>query len=254
MTEPRLFVACPLAADLAVRLSEAQAHYLAGVLRRNPGDGVLLFNGEDGEWRATITALSRRGGEAAVLARTRAQGAEPGPVLVAPVLRRDTTEWMVEKATELGAAAILLTTSMRSAVTRTNPDRLTAIATEAAEQCGRLTVPRIDAPKPLERRLADWPAELRLVVCDETGASPPLASVLAGLPPAAFPPAVLVGPEGGFAPDELDRLRDLPFSLPASLGPRTLRAETAALAGLALVQALAGDWRGPQAPSLPAPT
>ncbi|MDW8445385.1 MAG: RsmE family RNA methyltransferase [Acetobacteraceae bacterium] len=180
--------------------------------------------------------------------------AEPGPILLAPVLRRDTTEWMVEKATELGASAILLTTSTRSAVTRTNPDRLAAIAIEAAEQCGRLTVPRVDPPQALERRLADWPEGLGLVVCDETGASPSLVSVLAKAACAAAPPAVLVGPEGGFEPRELDRLRNLPFSLPASLGPRTLRAETAALASLALVQALAGDWRGPQALRLSVPS
>ena len=254
MTRPRLFVACPLAADRAIRLSEAQAHYLASVLRRNLGDLVRLFNGEDGEWQARITALSRRGGEVVPVERTRAQATEDGPILLAPVLRRETTEWMVEKATELGAAAILLTTTARSAVTRTNPTRLAAIATEAAEQCGRLTVPRIDPPRALDQRLADWPEALPLVVCDETGASPPLASVLAGLQPAAGQPAVLVGPEGGFEAGELDRLRDLPFSQLASLGPRILRAETAALASLALVQALTGDWCGPQALSLSIPT
>ncbi len=254
MTKPRLFVAYPLAAERAIRLSEAQAHYLANVLRRELGDHVLLFNGEDGEWQARITALSRRGGEVVPLVRTRAQGVEVGPILLAPVLRRDTTEWLVEKATELGAKAILLTTTARSAVTRTNPNRLAAIATEAAEQCGRLTVPRIDPPQALDRRLADWPEALPLVICDETGASPPLASILEGLSPAAGPPALLVGPEGGFEAGELDRLRDLPFSHLASLGPRILRAETAALASLALVQALTGDWCGPQALSLSIPT
>lgn len=254
MTEPRLFVASTLAEGATITLDESQAHYLASVLRRNPGQTVRLFNGRDGEWRARIVTLSRRGGEALLLARIRTQMPEDGPILLAPVLRRETTEWMVEKATELGAAAILLTTSARSAVTRTNPDRLAAIATEAAEQCGRLTVPRIDPPQALERRLADWPKALKLVVCDETGTSPPLAALLAVADRSPRPPAILVGPEGGFAPGELDRLRNLPFSLPASLGPRTLRAETAAVASLALVQALAGDWRSPQAAGLSVPS
>lgn len=250
MTDPRLFVTAPLAAGVAVSLTEPQAHYLATVLRRNAGDTVLLFNGRDGEWRARLVGLSRRDGEARVMDQTRAQTPEQGPTLIAPVLRRETTEWMVEKATELGAAEILFTTSARSAVTRTNPQRLAAIAAEAAEQCGRLTVPRIEPPEGLDRRLAAWPKGRRLVVCDETSAAPPLASVLSAAAGNANLPGVLVGPEGGFEPRELDRLRALPFSLPASLGPRTLRAETAALAALALVQALAGDWRGAQASCL----
>ncbi|MFQ3622549.1 MAG: 16S rRNA (uracil(1498)-N(3))-methyltransferase [Acetobacteraceae bacterium] len=246
MTEPRLHVAADLAEGVRVALTVGQAHYLASVLRRGPGDTVLLFNGRDGEWRARIAALSRRDGTVVPATPVRPQRDEPGPWLLAPVLRRETTEWLVEKACELGAGRILLTTSARSAVLRTNPDRLAAIAVEAAEQCGRLTVPAIEPPAPLSRRLGDWPAERAVVFGDETRTAPPFGEVLGRVPPGAAL-ALLVGPEGGFDPGELDGLRKLPFCLAASLGPRILRAETAALAGLAVLQALAGDWRGPRA-------
>ncbi len=242
MTEPRLHVPALLAEGERVSLTPGQAHYLGAVLRRGPGDTVLLFNGRDGEWRARIATLSKREGTLVPDSLVRPQQPEPGPWLLAPVLRRETTEWLVEKACELGADRILLTTSARSAVLRTNPDRLAAIAIEAAEQCGRLTVPTVDPPAPLSRRLADWPAERAVVFGDETRTAPPLGDVLCRVSPGAAL-ALLVGPEGGFAPDELDGLRKLPFCLAASLGPRILRAETAAVAGLAVLQALAGDWR-----------
>lgn len=237
----RLFVPGPLAAGAQVAAAPAQAHYLAAVMRRRPGDAVLLFDGRSGEWRARIAALSARAATFSVEAQTRSQAPEPDLWLVAPVLKRAATEWMVEKATELGATRIVLTTSARSAVLRTNPERLAAIATEAAEQCGRLGVPAILPPAPLDHVLARWPAERLLLLADETRTAPPAATVIAAAP--APVSALLIGPEGGFTAGELDGLRKLPFCLAASLGPRILRAETAAVAGLALIQALAGDWR-----------
>jgi 16S rRNA (uracil1498-N3)-methyltransferase len=243
MTEIRLHVPGPLMAGMAIAATPAQAHYLAAVMRRAPGDTVLLFDGSSGEWRARIATLSRRAAMLTVEEQTRPQRSEPELWLLAPVLKRDATEWMVEKATELGVARIVLTTSARSAVTRTNPDRLAAIATEAAEQCERLAVPEVVPPAPLAQVLAAWPDGRRLVLADESRAAPPAAAVIAGAGPGAW--ALLVGPEGGFTGAELDGFRKLPFCLAASFGPRILRAETAAIIGLGLIQALAGDWRNP---------
>lgn len=243
MSEIRLFVPGPLTRGTEIAASPDQAHYLAAVMRRAVGDTVLLFDGRSGEWRARIAALSRKAAMLSVEEQTRPQAAEPDLWLLAPVLRRETTEWMVEKATELGVARILLTTSARSAVTRTNPDRLAAIATEAAEQCERLSVPEVVPPAPLARVLAGWLPRRHLLLADESRTAPPAPAVIAGAPPGAW--ALLVGPEGGFTSGELDGFRKLPFCLAASLGPRILRAETAAIAGLGLIQALAGDWREP---------
>jgi 16S rRNA (uracil1498-N3)-methyltransferase len=243
MTEIRLHVRGPLMAGAAITPTPAQAHYLAAVMRRAVGDSILLFDGRSGEWRARIAALSRKAAMLAVEEQTRPQRAEADLWLLAPVLKRVATEWMVEKATELGASRILLTTSARSAVTRVNPDRLAAIATEAAEQCERLSVPDVTAPAPLAQVLASWPAGRQLLVGDESRTAPPADAVIAGAGPGAW--ALLIGPEGGFTGAELDGFRKLPFCLAASLGPRILRAETAAVAGLSLIQALAGDWREP---------
>jgi 16S rRNA (uracil1498-N3)-methyltransferase len=236
----RLFVPDRLAQGETVRLAPAQAHYLAAVMRRGQGDAVAVFNGRDGEWRARIAALGKGAARLAVEERTRPQTPAPDLWLLAPVLRRETLEWMVEKATELGVARILPVTSERSAVARTNAQRLAAIATEAAEQCRRLDVPTVDEPLPLAAALAAWERTRRLLLADESGDAPPVAEALRGC--GAGPWAVLVGPEGGFSRRELDGLRDLPFCRPASLGPRILRAETAALCALAVLQALAGDW------------
>ena len=243
MSEIRLHMPGPLLAGAAITGTPAQAHYLAAVMRRAVGDSVLLFDGQSGEWRARITTLSRKAAMLTVEEQTRPQHAEPDLWLLAPVLKRETTEWMVEKATELGVSRILLTTSARSAVTRTNPDRLAAIAIEAAEQCERLTVPGVAAPAPLALVLASWPAGRHLLVGDESRTASAAAAVIADAGPGAW--ALLVGPEGGFTGGELDGFGKLPFCHRASFGPRILRAETAAVAGLSLIQALAGDWREP---------
>ncbi len=241
MSTIRLHVTEPLAEGATLTLPAQQAHYLGSVMRRAVGDAVLLFNGRDGEWRASITTLGK--GRATVLAqaRLRAQTPPADLWLLAPVLKRETLEWMVEKATELGVSRILPVTSERSAVHRTNVARLAGIAAEAAEQCRRLEVPDVAEPAPLAHLLARWEPPRLVLLADESGASPPLASVLADAP--RGPWAVLVGPEGGFAPAELDGFRKLPFCRPAGLGPRILRAETAALSALAVLQAVAGDWQ-----------
>jgi 16S rRNA (uracil1498-N3)-methyltransferase len=244
MSQIRLFVEGPLEGGAVLRLAAPQAHYLGTVMRRAVGEEVQLFNGRDGEWRARITAIGKGAATLALEERVRAQLPGPDLWLLAPVLKRETLEWMVEKATELGVSRILPVTTERSAVTRSNPQRLAAIAREAAEQCRRLDVPAVAEPAALAQVLAGWDAARLLLLADESAASPGLAAVIAASTAAAPAPwAVLVGPEGGFASHELDALRKLPFCRAAGLGPRILRAETAAVAALAVLQALAGDWR-----------
>ncbi len=198
-------------------------------MRRAVGDRLRLFNGHDGEWQARITTLGKRGALVEAERLLRPQTPEPDHWLLLSIIKREALEWAVEKATELGVAEIHPVITARSQPARPNPDRLRAIATEAAEQCERLTVPVIHPPRPLESALRDWPDGRRLIAAIERGedAPPPLAAGAA---------ALLIGPEGGFDPKELDAMRRLPFLVPASLGPRILRAETAAIVGLALLQ------------------
>lgn len=221
-TVPRLFVDSPLAAGAAVALD---ARYLGAVLRRRIGDPVLLFNGKDGEWAAHITALDKRQVHATLERQTRPQAPEPGPVLAMAPLRRDATELVVRQATELGASAIHFVITARTQPARLHLERLEAIAIEAAEQSERLTIPRLESAVPLAAFLESWPRDRLLVAAIErTDAD------AAGWPAAG---GLLVGPEGGFAPADLAPLRALDFVRCGSLGPRILRAETAAAAGLA---------------------
>lgn len=230
----RLFVAARLHEDASVAGSAAQAHYLGTVMRRQPGDAVRLFNGSDGEWHASIAELRRDRLRLTVAGRARPQLPEPDLWLVFAPLKRDATDLLVQKATELGASALLPVLTSRTNSARINPDRLAAIAGEAAEQSERLTVPRIDPPRPLAAVLDDWPAGRPLVAALERRDAPPIR-------PVRGPAALLVGPEGGFTPAELDTLMTRPFVVPVTLGPRILRAETAGIAGLALLQAGAGS-------------
>jgi 16S rRNA (uracil1498-N3)-methyltransferase len=238
----RLYIEADLAAGARVVLAAESAHRLRVVLRLQPGDAVALFNGRDGEWLARIETLERGAGSAVAHERLKPQPLDGGPFLVFALIKRTRLEWLVEKATELGAAALVPVTTERTIAERINRDRLNAIAREAAEQSERLASPDLRAPQPLDRLVADWPPARRLVLCDESGTAPPIAEVMATLAPG--PLAVLTGPEGGFAETELDALRKLPFVFPVGLGPRVLRSETAAVAALAVVQALGGDWSG----------
>ena len=236
----RLFVGAALAADAPVALDGPQAHYLRNVMRRTAGDRIRLFNGRDGEWEGTIESLSS--GRAVVRPETMLKTQVPAPdlwLLFAP-LKATPTRFLVEKATELGVGALRPVVCRRSQTRRVNTGRLRAHAIEAAEQCGRLEVPRIEPPSPLGDALAAWPPERRLLVCDPD-ARQAAADALTGSD--ASPWAILIGPEGGFAPEERRRLAAHPAAVPARLGPRLLRAETAAAAALVCWQALAGDWR-----------
>lgn len=232
MTAPsiRLFTPQPLEPDAEVELPAPQAHYLAHVMRLAAGDDVRLFNGRDGEWRATVAALSRKAALLRPLERLRVQEAEPDCWLCFALLKRQKTDLAVEKATELGVSAIQPVITARTQADHVNLERLRAIGIEAAEQCERLEVPEIRPPLPLAALLAGWPDGRALYLADERRTSPLI-------PPAAGPAALLIGPEGGFAAAELDAAAAYPFVTRVSLGRRILRAETAVIAGLALLLA-----------------
>jgi 16S rRNA (uracil1498-N3)-methyltransferase len=229
----RLHVEAGLDAGTEITATPAQAHRLGTVMRRGPGDAVRLFNGRDGEWDGHIAALGR--GRAVLVAERlrRSQAPEPGPTLVFALLKRDATDLIVEKATELGAACLRPVVTARTVAHRVALDRLAAIAAEAAEQCERLTVPVVEAPRSLADVIAAWRQERSLAAAIERLDAPGILAY-AGLTAEA---GLLVGPEGGFTPAELDLLRSRPFVVAVSLGPRVLRAETAVIVGLALLQA-----------------
>jgi 16S rRNA (uracil1498-N3)-methyltransferase len=239
----RLFVEADLAAGGALALTAAQAHYLGAVMRRRPGDAVALFNGRDGEWAARIEQLERRGGRLALGLRLRPQAAEPGPVLWFAPLKRARLELLVEKATELGAAGLAPVLTRRTVVERLKPERLRALAIEAAEQCGRLTLPTLASAQPLAEASRRWPAGRPVFLGDEQGGGLPLLAAFA----AHGPGDLLIGPEGGFAPDERQDLLGRPMVVPVDLGPLILRAETAALLALACWRAQFGTRPVPAA-------
>lgn len=235
----RLYVDEPLTAGVAVAATAVQAHYLVHVMRLAAGDELRLFNGRDGEWRARLAATGKRACQLQVIERTRAQEIGPDLDLVVALVKRSRLETIVEKAAELGARRVRLALTERTNAERTRVDRLAAIAAEAAEQTGRLEVPAIEAPQKLEAMLAAWPGGRPLMFCDEAGEAPPALDALAGR--GRGPWGVLIGPEGGFSASERSLIRGLPQAVPVSLGPRILRADTAAIAALTLWQASLGD-------------
>lgn len=231
---PRLFVDQPLGDGQAVLLQDKAAHYLANVLRLGEGAELLLFDGQSGEWQASIEAAHKKKLVLRISARTRPPETLPELTLAFAPVKRAPLEWLVEKATELGVARLQPVITHRTVVERLNPERLLAIAIEAAEQCGRTRLPELLAPLKLDVLLSAPPGAI--LFADETGGAPLASAARPG------PATILIGPEGGFTPEERGRILEA-GAAGVGLGPRILRAETAALAAVSLYMAAAGDWR-----------
>ncbi|MEM7073679.1 MAG: 16S rRNA (uracil(1498)-N(3))-methyltransferase [Pseudomonadota bacterium] len=242
MTAPRirLFVDHSLCRAQCVPLDRDQAHYLFGVMRQTTGGAILVFNGRDGEWRARITTAGKRSGLLEIEEQTRPQHDPPDLWLLFAPIKKTRTDFIVEKATELGAARILPVQTEFTNSERLRQDRLQAHAIEAAEQCGGTYVPEVAALQKLDVLLSSWPEDRSLMFCDEAqaGKTTPLTRDRS-----VAPWAILIGPEGGFSKAERDRLTTLGSTRVTSLGPRILRADTAAVAAMTLWQDAMGDWR-----------
>lgn len=234
---PRLFLRTVLAKGAAVELDAGQANYLGTVMRLGEGAEVLVFDGRSGEWLARIADATKKRMTLAVERQTREPEAIPDMWLAFAPVKRTRTDWLVEKATELGAARLIPVMTQRTVAERVKLERLQSIAIEAAEQCGRTVLPEIDELVTLKQLLADRDADRRLYFADESGGQPASAAFVPG------PATILTGPEGGFTNQEREMIRAAPNAIPISLGPRILRAETAALAALAAWMSAAGDWR-----------
>lgn len=235
----RLHVPHDLAPGAQLTLDEGQSRYLSAVMRQTVGDTLAVFNGRDGEWRASVATVGKRAVTLTALSCARPQHAGPDLDLMIALVKRGRLETIIEKAAELGARRVRLVTTERTNADHIRVERLRAIAMEAAEQTGRLDVPQIAEPLKLDRLLTDWDPARRLLFCDEAGDAPTVPEAVT----TPGPWAILIGPEGGFSPGERDRLRALPFATAATLGPRILRADTAAISALTLWQAAVGDWR-----------
>ena len=251
--EPRLYVEAPLEADAVLDLDRDQAHYLVNVMRRKAGDGVRLFNGRDGEWRAEVASADRKRASLQIVQQRRSQSAAPDMALYFAPVKKARTDFIVEKATELGVASITPVITQRTQSDRVRTDRMQALTREASEQTERLDLPVIHEPLSLTQMIKAWDAARTLMFADESGDSQtepwggehgrarPIAEALAGRERDGKW-AMLVGPEGGFSVEERTLLHAQTFVLPVSLGPRILRADTAAAAALSVWQSMLGDW------------
>ena len=240
----RLFVRSPLAGGEDVELDREPAHYLLNVLRLKPGDKLFVFNGSEGEWQAELQPAGRKQAKLLVERQTRPQIDGPDLYYLFAPLKRARLDYMAQKATEMGASLLRPVITRRTVAERVNTERLLANAIEAAEQCGILRVPEVQQPAKLTEVLAAWDGMRLLIFADEQAEqASPIAALAAAAQGAPRPIAVLIGPEGGFDSEERALLLAQPFVLPISLGPRVMRADTAAVAGLALVNAVLGDWR-----------
>ena len=252
----RLYVDHLLEDGATVALTPEQAHYLRNVMRRDHGDEVHAFNARDGEFSATITNLSKKGGSLKITDVRRLPRKESDLWLLFAPLKRSAVDTIAQKATELGIAALMPVVTARTNASRINLDRISAISIEASEQCERLSVPNIMPSVSLAAILEDWQEDRTLIFCDEAGDDPkepwggpfgraePMGNALRKFGGQSGKMAILIGPEGGFTTEERDLLREKTFVLPVTLGPRILRADTAALVAIALWQALIGDSAG----------
>ena len=240
---PRLFVDAALAPGASVALERSQSNYLGNVLRLDAGGTILVFNGRDGEWQASIRGR-KRPDSLDIVARTRPQDRLPDLVYVFAPLKHARLDYMVQKAVEMGASSLQPVLTRFTQVSRVNEERMRANVIEAAEQCGIMSIATVAEPVPLDRYLNQRQPQRLLVFCDEAADATNPLQALQGDPTAAQGVDILIGPEGGFAEEERALLLRQPRILRLSLGPRVLRADTAAVAALALVQAVLGDWTG----------
>jgi 16S rRNA (uracil1498-N3)-methyltransferase len=236
----RLFVKKTLESSAFLELSEKPAHYLLHVMRLKTGEELLVFNGRDGEWKASLESAKKDKASLRVKERTRPQTADADLWLCFAPIKRGHGDFTVEKACELGVSKLIPVFTQHTVVGRVPTDRYRAIATEAAEQSMRLSVPNVEEAIDLKEFINKWDPKRTLILCAESGEAQPIAAALNGLKSGPF--AVLTGPEGGFSEEEFKFIRSKPYVLPVKLGPRILRADTAAIAALSLVQAIRGDW------------
>jgi len=236
----RLFVEAPLGAGQGIPLNKEQSNYLFAVMRQKNGDRVRVFNGRDGEWLAEVVHDSKRNGALACIAQTAPLRLPPDLWLLFAPIKKTRTAFIVEKASELGAARMIPVMTRFTNAERLNVARLQAHALEATEQCGGTFVPEVTEPLKLTDMLDDWPKDRQLMFCDESREAKPAPQALAGKARGKW--AIVIGPEGGFSPEEAERFRAMQQVTPVSLGPRILRADTAAIAAITLWQSVLGDW------------
>lgn len=238
----RLYVPdADLAAGNDIALSEAQHHYLRNVMRREAGQQLRIFNGTQGEWLVTIKEITKKNAIVECLEVLAEQKTTPPIFVLAAIVKKEAFDIMIEKAAELGAAHFIPVITDHTVVHRMNLDRARATAIEACEQCERMDIMQVDEPLPLKDVLRSWDKSKNFMFCIEREKAQPVATVLANATPK--PQGILVGPEGGFSAQEIELIGKYDFALPVSLGPRILRAETALIAGLGCLQAIAGDWQ-----------
>ncbi|GJL97239.1 MAG: ribosomal RNA small subunit methyltransferase E [Hyphobacterium sp.] len=242
MSDPRLYCEHSLSDGASVSPSREESHYLVSVMRRKIGDKVIFFNAKDGEWSARIVTADRKTVTLTVETLQRAPQSVPDLELLFAPVKKSRTDFIVEKATELGVRHIRPVLTRRTIVDKVRIDRLSALAREAAEQTERFDLPKISEAEKLDAVLRDWPNDRMLIFCDEAGDAMPMLEALRDR--ATSKAAILIGPEGGFTTEERAQIRALPVTLPVSLGPRILRADTAAAAALTIWQSVCGDWTG----------
>lgn len=236
----RLFVEGGLSGDGTVALSAQQSHYLTNVMRMREGGELLVFNGRDGEWRASVAAISKKSVTLSLAEQTRPQPATPDLIYCFAPIKAGRLDYMVQKAVEMGAGVLQPVITQHTQMAKIGTERLQANAIEAAEQCGVLAVPEIREPMKLDRLLAEWDTDRALIFCDESATGDNPVETLIRLKGRRL--ALIVGPEGGFSDGERRQLHVLDFVTAIPLGPRILRADTAAVAALAVIQATIGDW------------
>ncbi len=234
---PRLYVPFDQGGDIV--LSEGQQHYLRNVMRLQAGDRLRLFNGQDGEYLAEIKEISKKNVLISIIDKTHEQKLSPDVTVVASLVKKEALDLMIEKASELGASRFIPVVTDHTVVHRMNIERARSIAIEAAEQSERLDVMQVEEPSSLKDILKSWNKERKLIFCIERGLAPAITQALANI---KTPAALLIGPEGGFSEAESAYIKSLEYTVPVSLGPRILRAETALIAGLSCLMAQAGDW------------